>query len=134
MSRPESVLIVEDDQSLAEILAFALRAAGFEAYKASDGVEGYNCYFQHPTDWVVTDIQMPGRDGISMMQCIRTINPHVRTVYMSATVEAYLGPLDNERKHFAARVLRKPFSRVDLIEQLNEGRDTPVSATSETHH
>ena len=134
MSRGESVLIVEDDQSLAEILAFALRTAGFEAYEANDGIQGYTRYFQHPTDWVVTDIQMPGLDGISMMQCIRAINPHVRAVDMSAAVEEYRGPLDRERKHFAAAVLRKPFSRIDLIEQLDQPRDTPVSSTSETHH
>jgi CheY-like chemotaxis protein len=134
MSRGESVLIVEDDQSLAEILSLALRTAGFEAYAASGGVEGYTRYYQHPTDWVVTDIQMPGLDGISMMHCIRAINPQVRTVYMSAAVEEYRGRLDRERKDFAARVLRKPFSRTDLIEQLDEPRDITASATIQTHH
>jgi CheY-like chemotaxis protein len=134
MSRGESVLIVEDDPSLAEVLAVALRSAGFEAYEASDGIEGYTRYFQHPTDWVVTDIQMPGLDGISMMQCIRALNPHVRAVYMSAAVEEYRDPLDRERKHFAATVLRKPFSRIDLIDQLNQPRDTPLSSTSQTNN
>ena len=119
LSKGESVLVVEDDDSLAQVLALALRAEGFEACTACDGIQGYNTYFHHPTDWVVTDIQMPQLDGIGMMQCIRTINPHVRTVYMSGAVDEYRGPLERETKQFAAKVLRKPFSRSCLIEQLS---------------
>ena len=118
-SKGKSVLVVEDDDSLAQVLALALRAEGYEACTARDGIHGYNSYFHHPTDWVVTDIQMPQLDGIGMMQCIRTINPRVRTVYMSGAVDEYRAPLERETKQFAARVLRKPFSRSCLIEQLN---------------
>jgi two-component system response regulator ChvI len=119
VSRGESVLVVEDDESLAQVLALALCAEGFEARTARDGIHGYNCYSHHPTDWVVTDIQMPQLDGIGMMQCIRAINPKVRTVYMSGAVDEYWGPLERETKEFAAKVLRKPFSRSHLIEQLS---------------
>jgi DNA-binding NtrC family response regulator len=118
--RGESVLVVEDDEGLAEILALALSAEGFETRTAHDGIDGCSSYFQEPTDWVVTDIQMPQLDGIGMMQCIRSINPRVRTVYMSAAVEEYRGPLERETKQFAAKVLLKPFSRSRLIEQLSE--------------
>jgi CheY-like chemotaxis protein len=126
--RAESVLVVEDDEGLAQVLALALRAEGFDTRTAHDGIHGYTSYLQHPTDWVVTDIQMPQLDGIGMMQCIRTINPRVRTVYMSAAVEAYRGPLERETKQFAAKVLHKPFSRSNLIEHLSE---TPADASRE---
>lgn len=118
-SKGESVLVVEDDESLAQVLALALRAEGFETRTACDGVHGYDSYSHQPTDWVVTDIQMPQLDGIGMMQCIRTINPRVRTVYMSGAVDEYRAPLEREAKQFAAKVLRKPFSRNHLIEQLS---------------
>jgi len=116
----ESVLVVEDDESLAQVIALALRAEGFEALTAHDGIDGYASYFQHPTDWVVTDIQMPQLDGIGMMQCIRTINPGVRAVYMSGAVDEYRAPLERETKEFAARILRKPFSRSSLLQQLTD--------------
>ncbi len=122
-SHGESVLVVEDDESLAQVIAFALRAEGFEAQTAHDGVDGYASYFNHPTDWVVTDIQMPELDGIGMMQCIRTINPRVRAIYMSGAVDEYRVPLERETKQFAARVLRKPFSRTSLLEQLTAETD-----------
>jgi two-component system OmpR family response regulator len=118
LSHGESVLVVEDDESLAQVIAIALRAEGFEAQTAHDGIDGYTSYFNHPTEWVVTDIQMPELDGIGMMQCIRTINPRVRAIYMSGAVEEYRVPLERETKQFAARVLHKPFSRDRLLEQL----------------
>lgn len=117
-SRGESVLVVEDDESLAQVIALALRAEGFEAQTAHDGVDGYASYSHHPTDWVVTDIQMPQLDGIGMMQGIRAINPRVRAIYMSGAVDEYRLPLERETQQFAAKVLRKPFSRHHLIEQL----------------
>ena len=115
----ESVLVVEDDENLAQIIVLALRAEGFEAQTAHDGVDGYATYSKHPTDWVITDIQMPELDGIGMMEWIRTINPRVRAVYMSGAVDDYRALLERETKEFAARVLRKPFSRSRLIEQLS---------------
>ena len=116
----ESVLVVEDDESLAQVIALTLRAEGFEAVTAHDGVDGYATYFQHPTDWVVTDIQMPELDGIGMMQCIRTLNPCVRAIYMSGAVDEYQASLERETKEFAARILRKPFSRSSLLQQLTD--------------
>ncbi len=118
LSHGESVLVVEDDESLAQVIALALRAEGFEAETAHDGMDGCASYFNHPTDWVVTDIQMPELDGIGMMQCIRAINPRVRAIYMSGSVDEYREPLERETKQFAAKILRKPFSRSSLLEQL----------------
>ena len=117
-SRAESVLVVEDDQGLAELIALTLRAEGFETQTACDGIDGYASYSRNPTDWVVTDIQMPQLDGIGMMECIRTINPHVKTVYMSGAVDEYRMPLAREIKEYAATVLRKPFSRTSLVKEL----------------
>jgi CheY-like chemotaxis protein len=114
----ESVLVVEDDEGLAEVIATALRAEGFETETAHDGIDGRSSFFRHPTDWVVTDIQMPQLDGIAMMECIRTINPQVKTVYTSGAVEQYRALLDREIEQFAAAVLPKPFSCSSLIKQL----------------
>ena len=124
----ESVLVVEDDEGLAQVIALALQAEGFEAETAHDGVDGYTTYANHPTDWVVTDIQMPELDGIGMMQFIRAINPQVRAIYISAAVDEYRVLLERERQQFAARVLQKPFTRSSLLEQLN---DEPKDHSSE---
>ena len=134
MSRGDTVLLVEDDASLAQVLAFALQAEGFEAYSAGDGLQGFASYSHHPTDWVVTDIQMPGLDGIAMMECIRTIKPHVRVIYMTASVEEYRGALTREKQYFAAKVLSKPFSRAKLIQQLSESVSIQNPRVPECHY
>ncbi len=92
MSGDQSVLVVEDDEGLANIIALILGQEGFEVRTAHNGTLGYFAYFHDPTEWVVTDIQMPELDGLQMMQGIRSINPNVKVVYMSGEVDKYHRP------------------------------------------
>jgi CheY-like chemotaxis protein len=118
MSQGRTALVVDDDEGLAQIVAAILRIEGFEVQIADNGARGFAAYFRNPTDWVVTDIQMPELDGLEMMQCIRAINPGVKTVYMSGEVEKYQAVLDREAAKFAVRVLPKPFTRSNLVEKI----------------
>ena len=129
MSKDPSVLIVDDDEGLANILAVTLSQQGFEVRTANNGSVGCSAYFEEPTDWVVTDIQMPELDGIKMMQCIRLFNPSVKVVYMSGEVEKYHKLLDQEVSAFGAGVLHKPFTRGDLIDEI-----AGVHKTTEPKH
>ena len=127
MPRSRTALVVDDDESLAQIVAIILRVEGFEVETAHNGVDGYCAYFRNPTDWVVSDIQMPELDGLGMMQCIRTRNPRVKTIYMSGEVDKFRAALKHEAQEFGAKVLTKPFSRNSLIENISETRavDSP---------
>ena len=118
----ESVLVVEDDENLAYVIALALAAAGFHTETAHDGRAGCLLYSHHPTDWVVTDIKMPKLDGIHMMECIRAINPAVKTVYLSGSLEEYSAALEKEVEQFAVLVMAKPFSRENLVDRLRRTR------------
>jgi CheY-like chemotaxis protein len=118
MSQGQTALVVEDDEGLAQVVAAILRIEGFEVEIADNGAHGFAAYFRNPTDWVVTDIQMPELDGLAMMQCIRAINPGVKTVYMSGEVEKYQAVLDREAAKFAVRVLPKPFTRSNLVKKI----------------
>lgn len=129
MSKEASILIVDDDEGLANILAVILGQEGFAIRIANNGSLGCSAYFEEPTDWVLTDIQMPELDGIKMMQCIRLFNPSVKVVYMSGEVEKYHNLLDQEISAFGAGVLRKPFTRGSLIDEI-----TGVHKTNEPRH
>ena len=118
MSQGQTALVVDDDEGLTQIVAAILHMEGFEVRTADNGVHGFAAYFRNPTDWVITDIQMPELDGLEMMQCIRAINPRVKTVYMSGEVERYQAVLDREAAKFAVTVLSKPFTRGHLIEKI----------------
>ena len=67
------------------------------------------------TGMVVTDIEMPQLDGFDMMRCIRTINPSVKTIYMSGAPTQYRRSLTAEAQKFGAAVLRKPFVGMELL-------------------
>jgi DNA-binding NtrC family response regulator len=130
MSQSQTALVVDDDEGLAQIVAAILRMEGFDVRIADNGVHGFAAYFRNPTDWVVTDIQMPELDGLEMMQCIRAINPRVKTIYMSGEVERYQAVLDREAVKFAVRVLYKPFTRSNLVEKIvgdpRDGKRSPA--------
>jgi DNA-binding NtrC family response regulator len=122
-----TALVVDDDESLTQIVAMILRMEGFEVQTAHNGVDGYCTYFRNPTDWVVSDIQMPELDGLGMMQCIRARNPRVKTIYMSGEVDKFRAVLKQEAQEFGVKVLTKPFSRHSLIEYISDTRsvDSP---------
>lgn len=119
MSSVRTALVVDDIELSAMFVALVLRGEGFEVRTATNGLHGYSSYFREPTDWVVTDIQMPELDGVEMMRWIRSINPNVRTVYMSAATIEHQAALDRERQEFDAKVLAKPFSRDALLDEID---------------
>jgi DNA-binding response OmpR family regulator len=118
MSMSQTALIVDDDERIADLVASMLRAEGFEVRTAQNGVQGYSSYFRNPTDWIITDVQMPELDGVEMVRCIRAINPSVKVLYMSGAVDEYRSPLDREAQQYSAKILRKPFSKQSLLEHM----------------
>jgi DNA-binding response OmpR family regulator len=122
-AKRNTVLVVDDDEGLVQVVALTLRAAGFEVYTARNGVDGYLNYLHCPKDWVVTDIQMPKLDGFGMMRRIRAINPSVKMLYMSGAVDQFGTVLQREITEFGAKILPKPFVRSDLVGLLTGTRE-----------
>jgi len=77
MNRPASILMVDDDELLTRVIAEFLKSRGFEVWTAYNGLQGYTCYLSHPTELVVTDIQMPfaGDDLLRLIANGTSANP-----------------------------------------------------------
>jgi len=114
----KSVLVVDDDELLGCMISELLRREGYEVWTAHDGVQGYSTYRQSQTEVVVTDIEMPRLDGFGMMTCIRTLNPSVKTIYMSGAAAQHRRVLTMEAREFGAPLLSKPFVTMDLLDML----------------
>ena len=114
------VLVVDDNQFLASTILDILEDKGFEVKSAKDGREGYRIYLLFKPDLVITDIQMPEENGLEMMKNIRTHEPMIRTIYMSADLSAFRASLIEEKKLYPVRCFQKPFSLEMLKNTITE--------------
>ena len=106
------VLIVDDEPSLRKVLAAQLRGAGLETVVAADGEEAVAMLSEEPVDAVVSDLKMPGLDGMELMRWIHTTRPGVPVILITAhgTVDTAVEAL----KRGAFDFVTKPFDQDDL--------------------
>ena len=109
------ILIVDDNSELSFLLQWTLEEEGYEVKVANNGAEGYFTFLLFHPDVVLTDIQMPEKNGFELMESIRCHNPAVRTIYMSGNLTQFQSNLGEEMEKYHARALEKPFSKEELI-------------------
>ena len=116
-------MVVDDDLLLASLLQMVLEDEGYEARSAGDGIEGYTRYLLFRPEVVITDLHMPGADGVEMMRNIRKQDPWVKVIYMSGDLLSFFSVLNEEKRRYPVLILPKPFSREDLLNRLAELRN-----------
>lgn len=107
------ILIVEDDQRVAELIKRGLEEQGFEAALAYDGLSGKKLSSQDQFDLVITDIILPKMDGLDLCKYIRQTNPDLPIIMLTA-----LGTTDDKVEGFDAGAddyLVKPFEMRELL-------------------
>jgi DNA-binding NtrC family response regulator len=114
------ILVVDDDQELALILKAILENEAHEVRLARDGQDGFLAYLFFGADVVITDIQMPERDGLELMRLIRMVDPSISTIYISCDLDRYASLLENERVRHRACRLQKPFSKDELLSLVSQ--------------
>ncbi|NLI82491.1 MAG: response regulator [Deltaproteobacteria bacterium] len=101
------VLIADDDEVCREILEDAIRKEGAEVVLASDGVEALDRLSQEPADILVSDLNMPRMDGLTLLKHARQQHPQILTIIITgygslqSAIEAIrLGAYDYIQKPF----------------------------------
>src|SRR5881227_1354160 len=79
------ILIIEDDDITRELLRMALEKRGYQVTVAEDGVRGYDTALFLKPDLIVTDIQMPGADGVHVVRRVRDTPSLERTPILVTT-------------------------------------------------
>lgn len=109
------VLIVDDEPASRELVDIIVSEAGYETEPVSGGAEALSRLEAKPFDVVVSDLQMPGMDGIALTQEIRQRHPDMEVLILTAFGS-------QERAHEVGRLqadyLRKPFDKADLLHRL----------------
>jgi CheY-like chemotaxis protein len=84
MSRPLSILIVDDNFSMATSLADVLAVKGYQVYAAHSGAEALKILGEHPVDILITDVIMSGMNGVALYRETKKTHPKLTTVFMTA--------------------------------------------------
>ena len=87
----KTILIIDDEDDIREILDYNLRKEGFNVLQASNGKEGINMTEKHNPDLIVLDVMMPEMDGIEVCEQIRLLpnTENIRICFLTARSEDY---------------------------------------------
>ncbi len=108
----DKILIVEDEDLMRSILEKLIAGEGYGALTAADGVEGLDVYRRERPDLVLSDIRMPGMDGLALLEEIRKLDEEAMVVMITA-----FGSVDSavEAMHRGAYdYITKPFMNNDI--------------------
>jgi CheY-like chemotaxis protein len=114
----ETVLLVEDDEPVRELVRLALEGEGYRVLDAANGQQALRLALAHsgPIHLLVTDVIMPGINGQALADSLVGAHPDLKTMYISGYPEEMIeqfGVLDP-----GVRLLQKPFSLQDLARQV----------------
>ena len=112
---PTRILLAEDDDSLRGFLSRALERAGYEVTACPDGetaVEALDKTF----DVLLTDIVMPGIDGIEVARRAAALQPHLRIMFITGFAAVALSAGD--RAPAGAKVLSKPIHLREIVAEV----------------
>jgi CheY-like chemotaxis protein len=118
----KSILIVDDDTSIQELLRIILTKNGYNVHQATDGEQAIHKYMEVEPDLVISDISMPKGDGFNVAIIIRSKEPdgkHTPILLISAFYDDHAN-VQNAERCGADGFLSKPFTQKQLIEAVEK--------------
>lgn len=113
MEEKQRILLCEDDENLGTLLREFLQAKGFDADLCVDGEQGYEAFLKNQYDMCVLDVMMPKKDGFTLAQDIKSLNPDMPIIFLTA--KALKDDVYEGFKIGADDYLTKPFSMEELV-------------------
>ena len=111
------VLIVDDEDPVRRMFKEAFENAGFDVLEAPEGQTGIGLFGDKSPDLVVTDIQMPGKDGFDLIREIRDLDPGAHII---AITGAGVHNIPVAHEIGATKFFEKPVSPSELIKVAEE--------------
>lgn len=111
-----SVLYVEDNESVREQILFSFTTLVKQVWVAENGLIGKELFFEHHPDLIVTDIQMPVKDGLEMLEEIKAVYPDAISIVITAfnDTEYLFQAIELGVNHY----LTKPIDLAKLLQQM----------------
>ena len=115
-----SILVVEDEPAVREIVSTILKDTGYDVFEASNGREALDKYGEHPEhiDLLITDVVMPEMYGTQLAETLHETRPDMNVLFISGYTDASIQErtLLEEEAHF----LQKPFKPKFLLKKIEE--------------
>lgn len=126
----ETILLVEDDKALLELISHTLRERGYTVLEASTGNEAVEIAKAESDniDLLITDVVMPGTSGPQVADYVVGLNPNVKVLYMSGYPE--FAAKTQELLKDGRQFLQKPHTLTDLVKRVRgalQGSRVPES-------
>jgi two-component system cell cycle response regulator CpdR len=116
-----SILVVDDDPDVLDTVATIIRSAGHRVSAAANGDDALDLLdSDFPLDLLVTDIVMPGINGLSLARLVRDRRPTIRILYISGFSDAPEVRRDIGEDRLLGKLLKKPLLPRDLRREVNE--------------
>jgi DNA-binding NtrC family response regulator len=111
------ILVIDDQESIRRVVRRALEGDGHEVMDASDGEMGMRVLERHGADVVITDIFMPGQDGIVTLREIRKKFPSLKVIVISGGDSTGMLDLRKDAELLGAmKSLPKPFTTHEIVD------------------
>ena len=114
-----SILLVDDSTSMREMVSFTLREAGHDVSEAEDGVEALAFAKKTPVNLVITDVNMPNMDGITLTGELRTLDDYKFVPILILTTETGTAKKEQGKVAGATGWIEKPFDPDHLLATVN---------------
>jgi CheY-like chemotaxis protein len=110
---PPTVLVVDDEPLVLDVLAESLAVPGYRVVTAREGYEALRVLADRNVDLMITDIKMPGLDGTQLGIQAKLMRPRLHVIYIT-------GFADAAAKARHGRVVEKPIRAAALIETIKQ--------------
>ena len=125
------ILIVDDEEIIVRLLSMSLRSDGYETVTAQSGEQGLEVFKSESPDIVVTDIKMPGMDGLELLRKIKEIDPEKEVIIVTGhgDIDSTITALQRGASDFInkpvrdealAIALERAKTKIDIREKLKE--------------
>lgn len=115
-----TIMTVDDSRTIRDMVSYTLKESGYNVLEAEDGVQALSVLGAQKADVIITDLNMPNMDGITLIKELRALPTYRATPILMLTTEA------DEAKKFAGREagatgwIVKPFNPEKLIAVVNK--------------
>ncbi len=114
------ILTVDDSKTMRDMVSFTLKGAGFDVVEAEDGVHALSVLDGTNVDLIITDINMPNMDGVTLVRRVRGGSSHRSVPILILTTEGSDAKKADGRSAGATGWIVKPFAPDKLLQVVNK--------------